>query len=495
MAEQLVTAPAEFAVLGLGTMGANIALNVESRGFAVTVWNRDPERIDAFLADHPEKRFFGAYGFEEVASAVARPRRILIMISAGKPVDDTLDKLIPLLDSGDVVIDGGNSHFQDTRRRAELLAPKGIGFLGVGISGGSEGARLGPSIMPGGSPDAYEVVRPVLEAIAGRTDAGPCVGYLGVDGAGHFVKMVHNGIEYADMQGIAEAYDLLAHAGLTAEDLARVFTEWNAGPLESFLVEITARILTVVDDETGGPLVDVVIDEAAQKGTGQWTAVAALELGVPAPSISAAVSARVLSSRPDERLAASRLIASPEPAAWGETDQLVADTADALRGSRICAFAQGMDLISAASGAYGWTIPEGEVARIWMGGCIIRSRFLRDIRSAFTARPDLPNLLLDEGVAAQLGEVQAGWRRALVAAQGQGIPVPVLSAGLAYFDAYRAARLPQNLTQAQRDYFGAHTYVRRDHPERGAVHTDWAAAAPIESGSSQPPESESDGSP
>jgi 6-phosphogluconate dehydrogenase len=401
------------------------------------------------------------------------------MIPAGKPVEQTIEGLEPHLDEGDILLDGGNSHYADTERRGRRLAELGVRFFGVGVSGGSEGARHGPSIMPGGPREAWEDVRPVLEAIAARTEAGPCVAYLGSGGAGHFVKMVHNGIEYAEMQGIAEAYDLLSRGlGYDAERLAETFGAWNEGELESFLLEITARIFRVADERSGEPLVERVLDLAEQKGTGRWTATTALELGVPMPSIAAAVDARVLSSRREERVAASRKLAGPSSALLAhELERLAEDARQALYASRICAFAQGMDLIRQGSAEHGWGIPSAEVARVWTGGCIIRARVLEPIGEALRRDPALPNLLLDEILGREVERAQDGWRRAVAAAVRIGLPVPCWSAALAYFDAFRTERLPQNLTQAQRDWFGAHTYRRLDDPTGEPIHTDWAALA------------------
>lgn len=456
-------------------MGSNLALNVEEKGFPVAVWDIDAARTHAFVSDYADRRFTGSGGLADLVRDLERPRRILLMIPAGKPVEETITRLAPHLEADDIIIDGGNSNYQDTRRRAAELSAQGLYFFGVGISGGSEGARHGPALMPGGPQGAYGRIADVLEAIAARSRAGTCVGYLGPDGAGHFVKMVHNGIEYADMQAIAEAYDLLKRGlGLSAAEMADRFEAWNRGPLESYLIEITARILTVVDEETGEPLVERVLDAAEQKGTGRWTAVNALELGVAAPSITAAVDARVMSSRWRERRTASEELTGPTPAGT-DRQHLIDDIGDALHAARVCAFAQGMDLIGAGSAEYGWEIPRAEVARIWMGGCIIRARLLDPIRAAFDRRPDLSNLLLDDDLGSRVEAAQAGWRRAVAAAQAGGIPTPVWSAALAYWDAYRTAQLPQNLTQAQRDCFGSHTYHRLDDPDGDPIHTEWEA--------------------
>jgi 6-phosphogluconate dehydrogenase len=467
---------AQFGMIGLGVMGENLALNVEDHGFSVAVWNYETDWVDRFLGEHGEgRRIVGTKSLEELVAALERPRRIMMMIKAGSPVDMTLEKLAPLLEPGDIVVDGGNSWFKDTQRREASLREKNLNFFGSGVSGGETGARFGPSLMPGGSREAYEHARPVFEAIAARSDSGPCVTYVGPDGAGHFVKMVHNGIEYGDMQLIAEAYAMLKLAvGLDAERIAETFAAWNAGALDSFLVEITAKIFRVRDQETGEPLVDLVLDKAGQKGTGKWTAQVALDLAVPIPTIAAAIDARVLSSMKDQRVQASAALAGPaEKPEIGAPDAFVAAVRDALYASKICSYAQGMHLIAAASAEYGWNVNLREMARIWKAGCIIRAKFLDSIMKAYDRQPDLANLMLDAEFAKSLQETQGAWRRAIGTAQALGIPVPAMSASLAYYDSYRSAWLPANLTQAQRDFFGSHTYERTDHPERGFVHTDW----------------------
>jgi 6-phosphogluconate dehydrogenase len=466
---------ARFGVIGLGTMGRNLALNIESRGVPVAVWNLEPEWVDDFIRDHAGHAFVGTRTFDALAAALERPRRILMMIPAGKPVDQTIDKIRPVLEAGDVLIDGGNSWFEDTRRREAALRAYGIHFVGCGVSGGEEGARIGPSIMPGGSLEAWNAIKDVLEAIAARTEAGPCVTHVGADGAGHFVKMVHNGIEYGDMQLIAEAWDVLRRGlGLSAAETADVFEEWNRGRLESFLVELTARVCRVTDPETKQPLVDVVLDKAGQKGTGRWTTQVALDLGVSVPTIAAALDARGLSSLKEERVAASRTIQGPSlDAGFAGTDrqQVIEDLDAALYAARICDYAQGMALIRAGAGKYGWTIDMAEIGRIWKGGCIIRARLLDPVRQAFGAQPALANLLVDPGIGDLVESAQAGWRRTIARTAASGIPMPAHASALAYFDSYRTARLPQSLTQAQRDAFGAHTYERTDRP--GFVHSEW----------------------
>jgi 6-phosphogluconate dehydrogenase len=466
---------ASFGVIGLGVMGQNLALNIEEHGFPVAVWNYETSWIGPFLERNPGKRLTGCATLEELARSLERPRRILVMIKAGAPVDSTMEKLAPYLEAGDIVIDGGNSWFRDTQRREAEWAKRGLQFVGCGVSGGEEGARHGPCLMPGGARAAWDAVKPVLEAIAAKTEAGPCVTYVGPDGAGHYVKMVHNGIEYADMQLIAEIYDVLRRGiGLGVDELAAVFDGWNRGRLESYLVELTAGILRKRDDETGKPLVDLVLDEAGQKGTGRWTAQVALELEVPVPTISAAIDARFLSSMKRERVDAARLLG--DGVRQGRLDRaLVRSCEAALYAAKICAYAQGMALIRAGSDTYHWNIDLAEMARIWKGGCIIRARFLDEIRAAYGRDPRLPNLLLDDLFRRDLAGAHGDLRRVAAAALGAGIPVPALAASLSYFDSYRSAELPQNLTQAQRDAFGAHTYVRIDHPERGAVHTEWVS--------------------
>ena len=467
--------PSQFGIVGLGTMGRNLALNVESRGFRVAVWNLETAWVDDFLRDHPEGRFAGTTTFESLVAALERPRRIMMMIPAGDPVDATIARLQPLLERGDVLIDGGNSWFEDTQRREAWLARAGLHFIGCGVSGGEEGARRGPSMMPGGPADAWPLVRDVFEAIAARTEAGPCVTYVGPGGSGHFVKMVHNGIEYGDMQLIAETWDVLRRGlGMSATQTADVFDRWNAGRLESYLAELTAEVCRVVDPRSKQPLVDLVLDKAGQKGTGRWTAQIALTLGVAIPSIAAAIEARVMSSMKAERVRAAEGLSGPSPAGaftGADPTLLVADLEDALYASRICTYAQGMALIRAGSAQYRWEINLAEIARIWKGGCIIRARLLDHVRSAFAATPALVNLLLDEALGNAVTAAQSGWRRTIGRAAAAGIPVPAHAAALGYFDAYRSPRLPQNLTQAQRDAFGAHKYERTDRP--GMVHTDW----------------------
>ena len=466
--------PFHIGLIGLGVMGRNLALNMEEKGFPVAVWNRRAATLEAFLKEHGDKKFGGHPELGGFISMLERPRRILLMIKAGDPVDQVIDQLLPLLEPGDIIMDGGNSWFEDTQRREKYLREKGLHFVGVGISGGEEGARHGPSMMPGGSVDSYAEVRAVFEAITAQTEAGACVTHVGPDGAGHFVKMVHNGIEYADMQLLSEVYDLMQRGlGLNENDMAEVFEQWNQGPMESFLVELTAQVMRVKDPESNAHLVSLVMDKAGQKGTGRWTVQAALEQSVAIPGISAAVDARVLSSMKDQRVAASLLLQGPATEARVDHKAMMADLHGAIYASRITAYAQGMDLIRSASDRYHWSVDLAETARIWKGGCIIRARLLDPIREAFSREPQPVNLMMDLEMSHQLQGLQGAWRRVVSYALSAGIPLPVMSACLSYFDSYRTERLPQNLIQAQRDAFGAHTYERLDHPEWGFVHSEW----------------------
>jgi len=465
-------------MIGLGVMGANLALNIEEHGFSVALWNREPEKTNEFCNANQGKKFTATRTLDEFVQALERPRTIMMMIKAGAPVDQTLDKIVPLLEPGDVVIDGGNSWFKDTQLRAARLLEHKLHFVGAGVSGGEEGARFGPSLMPGGTRESWESIRAVFEAIAARSDSGPCVTYCGPDGAGHFVKMVHNGIEYGDMQLIAEAYDLLRRGlGLEADAIADIFEQWNRGPLQSFLIEITAKIFRKRDPESDAPLVDKVLDKAGQKGTGKWTAQVALDLGVPIPTIAAAIDGRVLSSMKSERVAASKVLSEPSGAAGSQPvnrDQFISDVHDALYAAKICSYAQGFALMQAGSREWNWNIDMREVARIWKAGCIIRAKFLDSIMRAYERNATLANLLLDDAFREDLARTNDAWRRAVTYAQANGIASPAFAASLAYFDGYRTAGLPQNLTQAQRDFFGAHTYQRNDRGEDAPfVHTDW----------------------
>ncbi|AKQ69114.1 6-phosphogluconate dehydrogenase, decarboxylating [Myxococcus hansupus] len=466
---------AQFGVAGMGVMGASLALNIADHGFRVAVWDRHPERIEEMHQKHGHPEVWGSASLEAFVQRLERPRKVLLMVTAGAAVDSMVERLMPLLSEGDIILDAGNSWFQDTRRREEQCKAKGIHFLGVGVSGGEEGARHGPSIMPGGAPAAYEQVRPVFEAIAATTDLGPCVTYVGKDGAGHFVKMVHNGIEYADMQLLAETYDVLRRGlGLEADALADLLSQWDHGIAGSFLLETTIKVLRQKDPETGKPLVDLVLDKAGQKGTGKWTVQVALDLAVPIPSIAAALDARILSSMKDERVAAAPKLKGPDvQLSKEEQAQLAAWTHDALYAARVVTYAQGMRLIQAASQEYGWNINLAELARIWRGGCIIRAKLLTPLREAFQQQPTLPNLMVSDAFAPVLEKMAPAWRQVVGVATRVGIPVPVFGASLAYLDSYRTAELPQNLTQAQRDAFGAHTYQRKDRPDAGFVHTEW----------------------
>ncbi len=464
----------QFGVIGLGVMGRNLACNIGDHGFRVAVWNRSQGPRDVFRSEAGDGDYVVADTLAELVEHLERPRRILLLLTAGSAVDAVLEQLTSMVDEGDILIDAGNTWFEDTRRREADLRSRGLCFVGMGVSGGEEGARHGPSLMPGGDATAYEILRPVLESIAAETDAGPCVTHVGPDGAGHFVKMVHNGIEYADMQLICEVYDFLRRGmGQGIEEVAEHFGRFDDGPLGSYLIEITGKILGKRSAHDGQPLIEQVLDRAGQKGTGRWTVEAALTLGVPVPSIAAAVDARLLSSMKSERVAAGAVIEAP-PALVYETDpDRIQVVHDALMAGKVCAYAQGLALIRAGSDEYGWGVDLGETARIWKGGCIIRARFLDRIRDAFAADVALPNLLMDPTVEQAMRTWVPRLRTMVAEAQAAGIPVPALASSLAYFDSYRTADLPQNLIQAQRDAFGAHTYQRRDDPQGEAVHSDW----------------------
>ena len=467
------TTQCDFGLIGLAVMGQNLALNVERNGFSVAVYNRTAARTKEFMAERAVgKNIVAGYTIEEFVGLLKKPRKIMLMVKAGAPVDAVIEQLKPHLEPGDLLIDGGNSFFGDTERRAAELERRGILYIGTGVSGGEYGALYGPSIMPGGQKEAYALVEPIFKAIAARVDGDPCVTYIGPRGAGHYVKMVHNGIEYGDMQLIAESYDILSRgAGLSAAELHEVFAEWNQGELSSYLIEITADIFAKIDEETGKPLVEVILDEAKQKGTGKWTSQNALDLGVPTPTINAAVESRIISSYKDERVAASAVLSGPTARYQGDRERLVRAVRAALYAAKICSYAQGFTLLRVASQEYDYNLPLGEIARIWRGGCIIRARFLDKIRAAFERNPSLLNLLLDPDFAEAVQSRQDEWRFVVQTAVGLGIPCLAFSASLAYYDAYRSARLPANLTQAQRDYFGAHTYRRID--KEGSFHTEW----------------------
>ncbi len=462
-------------VIGLAVMGSNLARNIESRGIPVAVYNRSRGVTEQFEKDFivDGSAFVSSYELADFVSSMAAPRQIFIMIKAGGAVDAIIDQLIPLLDKGDIIIDGGNTYFKDTMRREKRLSEEGLNFLGVGISGGEEGALKGPSLMPGGPKDAWQIVAPLLERIAAVADE-PCTNYVGPNGAGHFVKMVHNGIEYGDMQLIAEAYDMLKSlGGYAPTELQDIFSSWNNGPLSSYLIEITAKIFGKRDDDGTSFLVDKILDKAGQKGTGTWTAQIALELGVAIPTISAAVDARILSSMKDQRsAAANEFQAPPADEMDNRSEQFISDVHDALYASKIMSYAQGMALIAAASDHWDWSLKLDEIAAMWKGGCIIRAQFLDEIRRAFKGQPDLNNLVTDPFMKAELNRCVPSLRRVVSLAAERGIPALALSGSLAYFDSFRTVDLPQNLTQAQRDFFGAHTYERKDRD--GVFHTEWA---------------------
>jgi 6-phosphogluconate dehydrogenase len=461
-------------VVGLAVMGRNLALNIESRGYTVAVYNRSREKTDELVAEFPDRKLVPAHTLEQFVESLEKPRRILLMVKAGAPTDATIAALKPLLDEGDVLIDGGNTHFTDTIRRNQELAQAGLHFIGTGVSGGEEGALKGPAIMPGGPRDAYDLVAPILTQIAAKApDGEPCVAYIGPDGAGHFVKMVHNGIEYGDMQLIAESYAVLKQvAGLTNPELEKVYTEWNAGELDSYLIDITAKIFGKRDEETGKDLVDVILDRAAQKGTGKWTSQNALDLGVPLPLITESVFARVLSSLKTERVAASKLLSGPPAKPFtGDRAAFVEAVRRALYLSKVISYAQGFAQLRAASEEYQWGLDFGGIAKIFRAGCIIRARFLQKITDAYTHDPQLANLLLDPYFRSISEQYQASLREIVTAAVTAGVPVPAFASAIAYFDAYRSERLPANLVQAQRDFFGAHTFERID--RAGSFHATW----------------------
>jgi 6-phosphogluconate dehydrogenase len=469
------TAPAQIAVTGLAVMGRNLARNLARNGFRVAVHNRSQGRTDALIKEFGhEGEFTPAADLPELVASLEQPRKIIIMVKAGEPTDAVIDELVPLLDEGDIVIDAGNAHFADTRRREDALKAKGLHFVGAGVSGGEEGALNGPSIMPGGSVQSYESLGPILTKIAAQVNGEPCCVHVGPDGAGHFVKMLHNGIEYADMQLIAEAYDLLRSVlGLSAPEIADVFRDWNTGDLESFLIEITAEVLSQVDESTGGPFVDVVLDQAEQKGTGRWTVQVALDLGIPVSGMAEAVFARSLSGDTVRRSAAAGVLAGPSDAGVSvDRDAFIDDVRHALYSSKLVAYAQGFDAIRAASDQYGWNIDLGAMAKIWRGGCIIRARFLDRIKEAYDRDAALPSLLVDDYFKEAIVSGQDAWRRVVATAATAGVPAPGFSAALSYYDGLRAERLPASLIQGLRDLFGAHTYHRVD--REGAFHLDWS---------------------
>lgn len=463
----------DIGLIGLAVMGENLVLNMAGKGFGVAVYNRTISKVDQFLQRNKEyDTIVGAYSVAELVGMLAKPRKIILMVKAGKPVDDMIDELLPCLEQGDIIIDGGNSFFEDTRRRAAYLEEKDIRFIGAGVSGGEEGALKGPSMMPGGDPNAYQELTPIFTRIAAQVAGQTCCSYVGSDGAGHYVKMVHNGIEYGDMQLISEAYYIMKNLlGLSAEEMHDVFSQWNQGELDSYLIEITRDIFTKQDVITGQPLLEVILDKAGQKGTGTWTSQSALNLGVPTPTITEAVFARCMSAYKGERVMASTILAGPTKQFGGDKKQFIEAIHDALYASKICAYAQGFALLKAASEEYNWDLHYGEIALLWRGGCIIRARFLDRIKEAYDQDKALANLMISSFFSDVLAKTQNNWRLVVTTCKEHGIPTPAFSASLDYYDSYRMAVLPANLIQAQRDYFGAHTYERTDCP--GTFHTDW----------------------
>ncbi len=465
----------DIGLIGLAVMGENLVLNMESKGFQVTVYNRTLQRVDDFLAGRAKGlKIIGARSIEELVKSLKRPRKIMIMVKAGAAVDDMINTLIPHLEKGDIIIDGGNTHFPDTNRRTALVESKGLLYIGTGVSGGEEGALLGPSIMPGGSAAAWPEVKPIFQAIAAKVDDGtPCCDWVGENGAGHFVKMVHNGIEYGDMQLICEAYQIMRDLlHMSPDEMHLVFREWNLGELDSYLIEITRDILAF-KDEDGKPLVDKILDTAGQKGTGKWTAVTALDVGIPLTLIGEAVFSRCLSALKNERVEASKILSGPGTTFKGDKKAFINDLREAVYASKIVSYAQGYQLMRAAAGEFGWKLNYGGIALMWRGGCIIRSAFLGKIKEAFDNNPDIPNLLLDPFFRTKVERAQAGWRNVVSVGLVNGIPIPAMTSALCYFDGYRCEKLPANLLQAQRDYFGAHTYERIDKPRGEFFHTNW----------------------
>ena len=467
---------ADIGVIGLAVMGENLVLNMANHGFTVAVYNRTTQRVDDFIEGRAKgKAIIGTHNPEELVNQLKRPRRVMLMVQAGAAVDKVISDLLPYLETGDIVIDGGNSNYGDTIRRTHEMSEKGLLYVGTGVSGGEEGALIGPSIMPGGNRAAWPHVKNIFQSIAAKVDDGaPCCDWVGADGAGHYVKMVHNGIEYGDMQMIAEAYALMKHAlGMEAGQMGEVFSEWNTGELDSYLIEITAEILAKVDEETGRPMVDVILDAAGQKGTGKWTGIDALQLGAPVTTITEAVYSRALSFLKDERVAASVHLSGPDARFDGDPKAFLDDLRQALYAAKICSYAQGYQLLSMAASEHHWQLNYGDIALMWRGGCIIRAQFLSRIKQAFDADPSLANLLLAPYFQQAIASSQGAWRRTVANAVSLGIPVPAFSSALAYYDGYRSAELPANLLQAQRDYFGAHTYERVDRPRGEFFHTNW----------------------
>jgi 6-phosphogluconate dehydrogenase len=468
-----MTKKANIGLIGLAVMGENLVLNMENNGYTVAVYNRTVDKVEKFMNGRGKgKNFIGATSIEEFVNSLERPRKVMMLVKAGKPVDDFIEQLLPYLEKGDIIIDGGNSHFPDTIRRAKYVESKGLLYIGTGVSGGEEGALKGPSIMPGGSPAAWPHVKEIFQAISAKVDGEPCCDWVGQDGAGHFVKMVHNGIEYGDMQLICEAYHIMKSIlDMNTDEMHDVFAEWNKGELDSYLIEITRDILGY--KENGEVVVEKILDTAGQKGTGKWTAVAALDYGVPLTLIGEAVFSRILSSQKDERVIASKVLEGPKPNFKGDKKQFIEDIRQALFASKIISYAQGYVLMREAAKEYGWELNNGGIAQMWRGGCIIRSIFLGKITDAFKTNPDLVNLMLDPFFTEKLHAAQKGWRNVVATAALNGIPVPAFSTALGYYDGYRTERLPANLLQAQRDYFGAHTYERVDKPRGEFFHTNW----------------------
>ena len=465
----------DIGLIGLAVMGENLVLNMESKGYQVSVYNRSTDKVDNFIKGRGEdKNIMGTYSIEELVSSLERPRKVMMMIKAGPAVDATIDALLPYLEQGDIIIDGGNTHYPDTDRRVKLVESKGVHYIGAGVSGGEEGALLGPSIMPGGSKAAWPALKPIFQSIAAKVEDGsPCCDWVGENGAGHFVKMVHNGIEYGDMQLITEAYHIMKDLlGLSADEMHEVFKEWNEQELDSYLIEITRDIMAY-RDEKGEPLVEKILDKAGQKGTGKWTGITALDLGVPLTLIGEAVFSRCLSSIKDERVEASKILSGPTPAFDGDKKEFISAIKDALYASKIVSYAQGYALMRAAADENNWNLNYGGIALMWRGGCIIRSAFLGKIKEAFDNQPGLSNLLLDPYFKAAIDKAQAGWRKVVAMAVMNGIPTPAFATALSYYDGYRTESLPANLLQAQRDYFGAHTYERVDKPRGEFFHTNW----------------------
>lgn len=464
----------DIGVIGLAVMGKNLALNIESRGYSVSVYNRSREKTDDMLEEAKGKNVYGTYSIEEFVESLKPPRRIIIMVKAGKPVDDTIEQLKEYISKGDIIIDAGNSFYGDTMRRSSELEAQGYRYIGTGVSGGEEGALKGPAIMPGGEKEVYDIVAPILTAISAKVNGEPCCTYIGTDGAGHYVKMVHNGIEYGDMQLICEAYSLLKNVlGMSAEELHDVFAEWNKGELDSYLIEITRDIFSKKDTQTGKPMVDIILDKAGQKGTGKWTSKSALDLGIATPVITEAVFARCLSAIKDERVAASKVLKGPGYKFDGDRKQFIESVRRALYASKICSYAQGFALMKAAAQEYGWKLEYGRIAMIFRGGCIIRAQFLHRIKEAYDNDPELANLMLDPYFKDILEKYQEDWRKVVATAVTAGIPVQAISAAVSYFDSYRSESLPANLLQAQRDYFGAHTFERIDKPRGEFFHYNW----------------------